>query len=358
MEQRLKEDWPAWLSQITKSDLSSEQAAKARWDSLAKPLGSLGLLEEAVCRIAGLTGSPDVSLKKRSLLVLCADNGVTAQGVTQTDSFVTAAVACALGRNESTVSRMAQSAACQVIPVDMGIRDFTGCAGVRDHRIRNGTADITRGPAMTRKECLKAVETGCALVSSLKEEGVQIIAAGEMGIGNTTTASAVTAVLTDTDPALLTGRGAGLTDEGLKRKLQAVQTAIYLNHPDPSDPVDVLSKVGGLDLAGLCGVFLGGALYRIPVIIDGVISGAAALCAKRMCPSSGCAMLASHVSPEPAGQLLLKELELSPVITAGIRLGEGGGAVALLPLLDMALAVYDSGQTFDKLGIDPYTPQS
>lgn len=345
------------LSEISGPDDTARSACLARWDGLAKPLGSLGLLEASIARIAAVTGRTDISLENRTLLVLCADNGVVAQNVTQSESSVTAAVARALAAGESTVCHMAALAKCAVVPVDMGILDFTETRGVLNRRVRNGTGDITCGPAMSREQCVQAIEAGIELVSERKNAGDSIIATGEMGIGNTTTASAVTSVLLGISPSQVTGRGAGLSDAGLVRKIEAIETAIALNRPDYGDPIDVLSKVGGLDIAGLCGVFLGGALYRMPVLIDGFISAAAALCAVRLCEKSACAMLASHVSAEPAGQAVLEALGLRPLISAEMRLGEGTGAVAALPLLDMALAVYNSGQTFDRLGIEAYTPQ-
>lgn len=346
------------INRISGPDEAARQAALLHWDNLAKPLGSLGLLEEAVVRIAALTGKEQVSIDKRALLVLCADNGVVAQGVTQTDSSVTGVVAKSLAEGESTVCHMAQVANCPVIPVDIGIRGFTGFDGVLDRRVMDGTHDITLSPAMNRAECIQAVETGAELVREMKEKGVRIIATGEMGIGNTTTSSAVASVLLGKEPAVMTGRGAGLSDAGLARKIAAIGTAIQLHQPDSSDPVDILSKVGGLDIAAMCGIFLGGALYRVPVLIDGFISSVAALCAVRHCPDAIHAMLASHVSAEPAGAMVLDALGLKPLITAQMRLGEGSGAVAALPLLDMALAVYNSGQTFTHLGIEAYTPQS
>ena len=338
--------------------MNAEGEARRRWDSLAKPLGSLGLLEDTIVQIAALTGNADIDLSRRALLVFCADNGVVARGVTQTDSSVTAAVARALAAGESTVCHMARIANCRVIPVDMGILDFPGAPGVLNRRIRNGTGDITQGPAMSREECVEAIQTGMELVREQKEAGVSILAAGEMGIGNTATSSAVASVLLGRSPVGMTGRGAGLSDEGLTRKRAAVERAVQINRPDPADPVDVLSKVGGLDLAGLCGVYLGGAKYQVPVLLDGLISAAAALCAVRLWPECSCALIASHVSTEPAGTLLLEALGKKPLITAQMRLGEGSGAVAALPLLDMALAVYSSGHTFGKMGMEPYTPQS
>ena len=346
------------LRNIRPANEAARNASKRRWDSLAKPLGSLGLLENTVSRIAALTGSEQVRLKKRVLIVACADNGVVRRGVSQSDESVTAAVASALGAGESTVNYMAGCAGCEVLPVDMGILDFAGAPGVLNRRIRNGTEDITACPAMTRDECVRAIETGAVLVREQHERGADVILTGEMGIGNTTTSAAVLSVLLNAAPEGLVGRGAGLSDEGLSRKLHAVKTAIAVNRPDAEDVIDVLSKLGGLDIAALCGVFLGGARYRVPVVIDGLISAAAALCAYRLCENARCAMLASHVSAEPAGALVLDELGLSPLITAQMRLGEGSGAVALLGLIDMALAVYNSGHSFDALGIEAYTPQS
>ena len=289
--------------------------------------------------------------------MLCADNGVTAQGVTQTGSEVTAAVARQLALGRTAVCRMASSADCRVVPADLGIRDFGGFPGVLDRRVGNGTADFTEGPAMTRHQAEAAILAGVELVRAEAERGTRLLAAGEMGIGNTTTASAVTAVLTGVEPERVTGRGAGLSDEGLRRKLRAIRRGVELNRPDAGDALDVLSKLGGFDLAGLCGVYLGGALCRIPVLIDGFPSAAAALCAARLCPTAKKAMLASHVSAEPAGALLLHTLGKAPLITAGMRLGEGSGAVAAMPLLDMALAVYRECYTVAEGGIEPYTPQ-
>ena len=346
------------IRNICPANEAARNASKRRWDSLAKPLGSLGLLENTVSRIAALTESEQVRLKRRVLIVACADNGVVRRGVSQSDESVTAAVAAALGAGVSTVNYMARCAGCEVLPVDMGMLVFAGAEGVLNRRIRNGTEDITTSPAMTREECVRAIETGAELVREQLERGADIILTGEMGIGNTTTSAAVLSVLLHAAPEGLVGRGAGLSNEGLARKLHAVKTAIEVNRPDAEDVIDVLSKLGGLDIAALCGVFLGGARYRVPVVIDGLISAAAALCAYRLCEYARCAMLASHVSAEPAGALVLDALGLSPLITAQMRLGEGSGAVALLGLIDMALSVYNSGHSFDALGIEAYTPQS
>ena len=345
------------LRAVTGPDEKAARAARAHWDSLAKPLGSLGALEDAVTKIAALTGSAEVALERRTLFVFCADNGVVAQGVSQSGPDVTAAVATALGEGVSTVNYMARAAECAVLPVDMGVLDYSGGEGVLDRRVRNGTGDISEGPAMTRAECVRAMETGIELVRERRAAGDDILLLGEMGIGNTTTSCAVIGALLGLSAERLAGRGAGLSTEGLRRKVDIIDRALSVNRPDPADPVDVLAKVGGLDLAALCGAVIGGALYRVPILLDGLITNAAALCAVRLCPQAGKALLASHISAEPAARKLLEALSLEPLICAGLRLGEGSGAAAALPLLDQALAVYHSGHTFGHLGIDAYTPQ-
>ena len=346
------------LDQIHTPDAEAMASARRRWDALAKPLGSLGRLEESVIRIAGTTGNPDVRLDRRALLVFCADHGVVAQGVTQCGSEVTAAVARALAAGESTVCHMARAADCKVIPVNVGMADASEIPGVIARPVRKGTEDMTIRAAMGRAECVSAILTGAELVGELAAQGTQIIDVGEMGIGNTTAASAVTSVLLGLPPERVTGRGAGLSSAGFSRKRYAVRRAIAVNAPDADDPIDVLTRVGGLELAAMCGAFLGGAAYRVPVVMDGVISAAAALCAVRLCPGARGAILPSHESAEPAGRLLLDALDFKPLLTAELHLGEGSGAVAVLPLLDMALSVYHSGQTFGRLGIEAYTPQN
>ena len=210
---------------------------------------------------------------------------------------------------------------------------------------------------MTRAQAEQAVLAGAELVRTQKEKGVRLLATGEMGIGNTTTASAVASVLLGRAPVEMTGRGAGLSDEGLRRKVAAIERAVALSRPAADDPLDVLAKVGGFDIAGMCGVFLGGALERLPIVMDGFISGVAALCAVRLCPAAEKAVFASHVSSEPAAHIVLDALCKKPLITAELHLGEGTGAVASLPLWDMALAVYNGCYSFAEGGITPYTPQ-
>ena len=339
------------------ADETARAAAHQRWAGLAHPLGSLGLLETMLEDAAALTGRADLCSHPRAVRGLCADKGGGAQGGTQTGPEVTAAVARGFAAGESPVCRMAHAARCAVVPVDMGILNFPPTEGVLSCRVGNGTGDITCGPAMTRAQAEQAVLAGAALVARQAEAGVNLLATGEMGIGNTTTSAAVACALLNRPAEDFVGRGAGLSDAGLARKRVAVRRALEVNRPDPADPLDVLAKVGGFDLAGLCGVFLGGAAYRVPVLADGLISTVAALCAVRLCPGAAKAVFASHVSAEPAGRAVLDALGKQPLITAGMRLGEGTVAVASIPLWDMARAVYAESYSFDQCGVEAYQPQ-
>ena len=340
-------------AQIATPDGGAMGRARARWNSIAKPIGSLGLLEDAVTRIAGLVGSERVDIKKRAVIVMCADNGVVSEGVTQTGQEITALVAGNIARGDASVCRMARVAGAEVTAVDIGM--VKRAPGVLDYHIKNGTNNIAQGPAMTPQEAVRAIAVGMELVREYRDKGYRIIATGEMGIGNTTTSSAMAAVLLNRPVCEVTGRGAGLTNEGLSRKTEAISRAIAVNRPDGNDALDVLQKVGGLDIAGMTGLFLGGALYRVPVLIDGFISAVAALTAKRLCENSTACMTAAHASAEPATQSVLAALGMRPLICADMRLGEGTGAVAALPLLDMALSVYNEMDTFSQIGMEAYT---
>ncbi|MDR2356527.1 MAG: nicotinate-nucleotide--dimethylbenzimidazole phosphoribosyltransferase [Oscillospiraceae bacterium] len=357
MEKILSAAAPHWLpDRIRPPDEDAARESERRWNTVAKPLGGLGLLEGLVIKIAGLTGSADVDISRRAVLVLCADNGVVREGVSQSGSEVTMIVAGNLTRGLTSVCRMASVAGADVIPVDMGMATRPSFDGLVDCRVSDGTKNIAEGPAMTRAEAECAVARGVGLARVCAERGYKLIATGEMGIGNTTTSGAIISVMLGIPPESAAGRGAGLSDDALAHKIEIVRRAIAVNEPDPLDPLDVLHKLGGFDIAGLAGVFLGGAIYRIPVLIDGLISAAGALIAERLRPGASCAMLPSHRSGERASGAVLSALGLAPVIDAGMRLGEGTGAVAAIPLLDMALAVYNGSSSFSDIGIDAYTP--
>lgn len=359
-EEKLEEKLEGLKKKMRSSDREAKRRALARWQNVAKPLGSLGVLEEDIVRIAGMQGTEKIDINKRALLVFCADNGVVEEGVTQAGQEVTAAVASCITRGMSCSCLMAEKAGADVFPVDVGIAGDLGESGMfhplTDRKIRKGTANFTKEPAMTRREALAAVLTGMDLVRVLSGLGYRILAVGEMGIGNTTTSSALASVLLGKDPLTVTGRGAGLGADGLSRKVDAIRRGLKLHHPSCDDGVGLLASVGGLDLAAMAGVFLGGAVYGIPVVIDGVICAAAAAAACAIDKRAGDFMLASHVSKEPAAVLLLEHLKLHPAVSAGLCLGEGTGALTIFPLLDMAAAVYGQMCTFTEMEIGAYHP--
>ena len=340
------------LAMIKPLDENAMNIAKKRWNSIAKPLHSLGKMEELVIQIAGITGSPDMAVQKRALVPMCADNGVVEEGVTQTGQEVTAIVAENFLSGDTSECVMSRQCGTEVLPVDIGMVVDTRVP--KDLKVAYGTANMTKGPAMTRAQAVQALEAGIEMVRRLKEDGYGLLATGEMGIGNTTTSSAVASVLLNQPVETMTGRGAGLSGDGLTRKINAIKKAIEVNHPNPGDAIDVLAKVGGFDIAGMAGMFLGGAAFGVPVVIDGFISCVAALIAQRICPAAGEYMIASHVSKEPAAQLILKALGKEAVIHGEMCLGEGSGAVALFPFLDMGIAVYESMSTFDDIHVEQY----
>jgi len=342
------------LKLIELVSIASIEQCTRRWDSIAKPLHSLGKLENGIIKLAGIAGSSHLRLDKKALVIMCADNGVVDEGVTQAGSEVTAIVSENFLDMKSCACVMANQIGAKVFPIDIGINRDTRLPNHK--KIAYGTNNIAKEPAMTRDQAIRAIEVGINMVYELKEQGYQIIATGEMGIGNTTTSSAVAAVLLDHPVENVTGKGAGLSDKGLERKIEVIKKAILLNKPNKQDPIDVLAKVGGYDIAGMVGLYLGGAAAHIPIVIDGFISSVAALIALRIEPKVYDYMLPSHVSKENAGKLMLEALGMEPYITCDMCLGEGTGAITLFPLLDMALAVYNEMSTFEQIEIEAYQP--
>lgn len=341
------------LEKIHPADETAMEAALAHWNNIAMPLHSLGRLQDTVVRIAGMTGNARVDLKKKALVVMCADNGVVEEGVTQSGQEVTKIVAENFLKEKATASILCKKAGADIFPVDIGIAtDST----ILQHKVMYGTKNMAKEPAMTREQAVAAIEVGIAKAEELHAQGYEMLATGEMGIGNTTTSSAMTAVYLGLDVETVTGRGAGLSSHGLQRKIHAIKQAIAVNQPDPEDPLDVLAKVGGLDIAGMCGLFLGGAAQQMPVVMDGFISQVAALTAMRLVPECADYILASHVSEEPGANILLKALEKDAFLTCGMRLGEGSGAVALFPILDFASDIYHKMSTFVQADIVEYQP--
>lgn len=327
---------------------------RANWDAVAKPLDGLGAFEELTAKIGAALGTASFDLKKKAVIVMCADNGIVAEGVSQSGQEVTAAVAASMGKQKSSVGKMAKSIGAEVFPVDIGINCSEKIEGVLDKKIMPGTRDFLEEPAMTEKEVLAAVEVGIKLVRQCKEMGFSLLATGEMGIGNTTTSSAAAAALTGCAVEEITGRGAGLSDAGLQKKRRIITEALKKYDLKKEDTLHILSAVGGLDIAGLAGVFIGGAVCQIPVVIDGVIGTVAALAAERLVPGTREYMIPSHKSREPAAEYMLKELGLSPVIDASLALGEGTGAVMMFALLDTVMTVYETRTTFSDISVEQY----
>ena len=340
------------LAAIRGADPERTAQALRHWDAVAKPLRSLGELEPLVARMAGI--APLRRDLRKAVAAFCADNGVVAQGVTQTDSGVTAIVAGNMLTGKASVCCMSAVTGAEVLPIDAGM--LTEVPGMRSIKVARGTRDLSRVPAMTRRECLSVLLSGMDLAAELADKGYTLLAAGEMGIGNTTTTSAVAAALLGRPAVEMTGKGAGLSSEGLTKKIAVIDAAIALHRPDPADPVDVIAKVGGFDIAAMTGFYLGCALHRVPAVMDGFISTAAALAAVRLCPAVRDALTASHLSAEPGAGYVMEALGLTPLLQLGMALGEGTGAASVMPLIDMALRVYFDMPSFDGIGIDAYQP--
>lgn len=340
------------IAQVVPADASAVQQCRARWDSIAKPLHSLGWMEDTIARIAGAQHSAQVCTEKKILIPMCADNGIVAEGVTQTGQEVTSIVAENFLDEKSCAALMCRRAGADIRPIDIGM--ITDTPRVEKRKIAYGTKNFAQEPAMTKEQAIQALETGIHLVGEVKAQGYALIATGEMGIGNTTTSSAVAAALLQVPAEEMTGRGAGLSSSGLRKKIQVVQEAIERYELSGADPLWILSCVGGFDLAGIAGLFLGGAYYHIPVVVDGFISSVAALTAVRLCPAAAGYMIASHVSKEPAAHRILEELQLVPALHAQMCLGEGSGAVAVFPLIQMAADIYHSMSSFEEIQVEAY----
>lgn len=326
----------------------------SNFDHVAKPIDGLGRFEVLTAQIGAIQGTEKIDIAQKAVIIMCADNGIVEEGISQSGQEVTLAVVKSMADRKSSVGKMAEIAGADTIPVDIGVNSKEKIPGVADKKIAFGTRNFKKEPAMTEEEAVRAIFTGIEMVFQCKEKGYKLLATGEMGIGNTTTSSAVTAALLGCGAAEVTGRGAGLNDEKLVHKQELITEAIDRYGLKEADALRILETVGGLDIAGLAGVCIGGALYHVPVVLDGVISMAAALLAERLVPGTKAYLIPSHKGKEPAVERLAEELELTPVIDAGLALGEGTGAVMLFPLLDMALSVYQDRTTFADIHIEQY----
>ncbi len=370
------------LEKIKGLNEQAMQMASMQWNRIAKPIHSLGVLENMVVQIAGITGSADVNLCRRAVVVMCADHGVVQEGISQSGSEVTGIVARAMAKGDGNINTLAACYDADVIPVDIGMAEPVAkemradtiaeslSGRILDRKIACGTGDIAKKAAMTKEQAVKALQTGMDIVAELKQEGYRVIVTGEMGIGNTTATAALASVLTGRTAKETTGRGAGLDHTRLMHKIKIVEQAVRVNLPvyyeteygrhhdsiwhTTQEMVTLLAALGGYEIAGMAGLFLGGAVYGIPVVMDGVISTVAAALAAGMQEGVRDAILCSHISKEPAARELVRYMQLPHVIDAGLCLGEGTGGVMLLPLLDGALRLYHSSHLFEQLEIEQY----
>lgn len=345
----MQKELDALVREVLPLDRSAMTAAEEYQARLAKPPGSLGRLEEISIQLAGITGRVHNALNKKQLLVFAADNGVVAEGVSSAPQSVTKQQTINLMRGKTGAAVLAKHFGCGLTVCDVGVNADIYESTVLNRKIAYGTQNICTGPAMTREQTLQAILTGAEIARTVDAD---VIGVGEMGIGNTTTSSAVLAVLLGADVEAVTGRGGGITEESFRKKKAVIRTAIEVNRPDRDDVVGVLSKVSGFDLAAMCGAFLGAAAARRPAVIDGLISTAAALCAVRLCPNVRGYLVPSHASFEIGYRLAMEAMDLRPLFDLGMRLGEGSGCPLAFQVLDAACAVINDMATFDEAGIN------
>lgn len=345
----MQKEVDALVREVLQLDRGAMTAAEEYQARLAKPPGSLGRLEEISIQLAGITGHVHNALNKKQLLVFAADNGVVAEGVSSAPQSVTKQQTINLMRGKTGAAVLAKHFGCGLTMCDVGVNADIYESTVLNRKIAYGTQNICTGPAMTREQTLQAILTGAEIARTVDAD---VIGVGEMGIGNTTTSSAVLAVLLGADVEAVTGRGGGITEESFRKKKAVIRTAIEVNRPDRDDVVGVLSKVGGFDLAAMCGAFLGAAAARRPAVIDGLISAAAALCAVRLCPNVRGYLVPSHASFEIGYRLAMEAMDLRPLFDLGMRLGEGSGCPLAFQLLDAACAVINDMATFGEAGIN------
>ena len=337
------------ISSVSALDRAAMSEAQKRQAELAKPPGSLGRLEELSIQLAGISGRVYNRIEKKHLLVFAADNGVVTEGVASAPQSVTLQQTVNLTRAKTGASVLCKHFGCGITVCDVGVNADITEPKVLNHKIAYGTQNIANGPAMTREQAIKAILIGAELA---QKNDADVLGIGEMGIGNTTTSSAVLSVLLDADVEAVTGRGGGITDDSFKKKKEVIRRAIEVNQPDKTDVVDVLAKVGGFDIAAMCGAFLGAAASHRPVVIDGFISAVAALCAYRLCPNVRGYLIPSHASFEIGYKLAMDAMELQPMFLLGMRLGEGSGCPIAFEVLSAACAILSDMATFDQAGIN------
>jgi nicotinate-nucleotide--dimethylbenzimidazole phosphoribosyltransferase len=339
-------------NEVKPLDKKAMDTARLRQDDLTKPRGSLGALEELSVRIAGMQGTSRPRAEKKAVITMAADHGVVAEGVTLYPQEVTRQMVLNFISGGAAINVLSKLAGARVVVIDIGvIGGFPNTPGLTCKMIDFGTKNMAQGPAMTRQQAVDAVETGIATVEEEISKGLDLVGTGEMGIGNTTASSAIFSALSGIEVPEVTGRGTGIDDTQLKHKIKIIEKAISLNRPDPADPIDVLSKVGGFEIGGLAGVILGAASHRVPVVIDGFISSAAALLAVRICPGVHDYLVASHMSAEAGHKKLLGYMKLKPLLNLDMRLGEGTGSVLGMNIIEAAVRTLNEMATFSEAGV-------
>ena len=328
------------------------QKAVARLNNLTKPPGSLGVLEDLVVQLAGITGDFMPKIDNKMVIVMAGDHGVVEEGISIAPQSVTPQMVYNFLNGGAGINVLARCAGAQVKVVDVGVAD-PSLSGPKliSRKVRLGTANMTKGPAMSREEALQAIKVGVEVAEGEIDQGVNLLATGEMGIGNTTPSSAILAVYSDAALPVIVGRGTGLDDQGVQRKIKAIETALMINKPDPADPLDVLAKVGGLEIAGMTGIILGSAARKVPVVIDGFISGVAALIAYKLAPQVKDYIIASHLSEEPGHKIALEVIGVEPMLRMRMRLGEGTGAALAFNLIEAATRIMGEMATFEEAGV-------
>jgi nicotinate-nucleotide--dimethylbenzimidazole phosphoribosyltransferase len=340
------------LAQIRPLDESAIAAARIHQDQLTKPPGSLGRLESLACQIAGITGIVPPVIQQKIVIIMAGDHGVVAEGVSAYPSEVTAQMVANFLNGGAAINVLARHVGARVVVVDAGVAvELEPHPDLVVMKIAPGTGNIAQGPAMTREQAIQAIQAGVLVFEAEIKRGVDIVATGDMGIGNTTPSAAIASALTGLPPHKFIGRGTGVDDLGLKKKLSAVERALVINQPDPLDGLDVLSKVGGFEIAGLTGVILAAATHRRPVVVDGFISTSAALVAATLAPLSCDYMISAHRSQEQGHDLMLEWLKLTPLLDLHMRLGEGTGAVLAMSLAEAACKILAEMATFGEAGV-------
>ncbi|PKM47723.1 MAG: nicotinate-nucleotide--dimethylbenzimidazole phosphoribosyltransferase [Firmicutes bacterium HGW-Firmicutes-8] len=339
------------ISQIGDLDRISMEETQDRLNNLIKPPGSLGVLEELALQLSGIYGEPRPKIGKKAIIVMGGDHGVVQEGVSAFPSIVTTLMMPQFPNGVAGVSVLARHVGASVTAVDIGVASPIEHPGVLNRKVKPGTDNMAKGPAMTRDEAVRAVEVGIDIANEEIKKGAVVLGTGDMGIGNTTPSSALLAVFGGFTPEEVTGRGTGVNDEAQANKANIIRSAIEINKPDPNDPIDVLAKVGGLEIAGIAGTILAAAANRVPVVIDGFICSAGALVAARLAPKSVNFMIPSHCSAEQAHRIMLESIGLMPMLDMKMRLGEGTGAALAMNILDASIKILNEMATFKDIGM-------